>query len=358
MKKRNAVLSGYFVKNLGDDLMLKSFLRECRGKYNKIFICSIKKYKKFYSDMGLIVISQDTLLYRTLNKVMSLLHFPWLYYKIAVRKSTDFIMLGGSLFTEPAEQGKSKVKSLEYAIKHSNAAFVIGSNFGPYNSEGFYQQYRSLFSQFNDICFRDKYSYEMFSFLPMVRYAPDVVLAGEWKMDKDNTGAIVVSLIDIESRDKLSKYSNEYENFILKLCTTFIKEGEKITLVPMCEVEGDLKISRKIEKKLNEMYPYSTSIAEYTNVEEILRVFASAKKIIATRFHAMILGLFFEKPTIVISYNEKIDRALLSYKAECLFIKMSDIKEADVSLCSSYSKFSLNEKLKIEAHNQFLGVKN
>ena len=33
------------------------------------------------------------------------------------------------------------------------------------------------------------------------------------------------------------------------------------------------------------------------------------------------------------------------------------LKETDVLLCKNYSKFGLNEELKIEAHNQFLGVK-
>ena len=55
-----------------------------------------------------LAVSQDSLIYRVLNKVLRLLHFPRLYYLMTIRKLTDFIMLGDRYLLNPESEKKIK----------------------------------------------------------------------------------------------------------------------------------------------------------------------------------------------------------------------------------------------------------
>lgn len=165
-------LWGYWAKNFGDDLFLKVYLDQMKEANINTYILTEKKYKKFYEEMGVKVVSKDSFIYKLSYKILTMCRKPELYFWL-VNKRSLFVLLGGSLFAENkgtlAEQ--KQFLNLDYATTKAEKSFVIGSNFGPYIHEKFKKEYEALFGEMEDVVFRDKMSYELFNkTLKNVRY--------------------------------------------------------------------------------------------------------------------------------------------------------------------------------------------
>lgn len=125
-------LWGYWAKNFGDDLFLKVYLDQMKEANINTYILTEKKYKKFYEEMGVKVVSKDSFIYKLSYKILTMCRKPELYFWL-VNKRSLFVLLGGSLFAENkgtlAEQ--KQFLNLDYATTKAEKSFVIGSNFGP-----------------------------------------------------------------------------------------------------------------------------------------------------------------------------------------------------------------------------------
>ena len=330
MKKNVAVVWGYFAKNLGDDLMLKSFLNATKNKYKKVYINSYKEYRKYYSEFGVTVVSVNSFFYRAFNKLLSILNKAELYYYYPKMVDADFVMLGGSLFAETDNDciWQNQFKNLSYAVNRSPQAYVIGSNFGPYKTKDFLQKYDLLFDKCKDICFRDKQSYNLFSEKVNVRYAPDIILSGIWdevkKTEKDNS--IVISVINLERRPDLKSIIDKYENMIADIAKIHSKNGERVKLAAFCEFEGDIEACIRIKKLCGED---SVEIISYDDFK-FLNIFSSAKKIYGTRFHSVILSLYYNIPCVPFIYSQKTYDALMSYDVFFQGVTLNELSEYSV----------------------------
>lgn len=278
MQKKVAVVWGYFAKNLGDDLMLKAFLNATKDKYKKVYINSYKEYRDYYSALGVVVVSVDSFFYRAVNKILSVLHKPQLYYHYPTMLKADFIMLGGSLFAEcdNYEVNQNQFVNLSYAVDKSLGAYVIGSNFGPYKNNEFLRNYDSLFGRCKDVCFRDKPTYNIFSNNDNVRYAPDIILSGIWDETKwgQKSNSIIISVIDLDKRKDLQFAKKEYETMIADIAKTHLKCGERVLLSAFCEFEGDIDACVRIKKLCGQD---NVDIIVYNNWN-FLSLFSGAKK--------------------------------------------------------------------------------
>lgn len=332
MSKKNLLIWGYFVKNFGDDLMLKSFLKVSGDKYHKIYINSYKEYKKFYSTLGVISISQNSFIYRVINKIRVLIGMPELYYCLASKRKMDFVMLGGSLFAETdVRASEQQIKNLEYAVSHAECSYVIGSNFGPYVTDKFFKQYKNIFKRCKDVCFRDMHSYNLFSSAIAVRYAPDIILSGAWddsiKTNRNNT--VVISVINLEKRPTLKDKMSEYEQTLADIALYHLRNGEQVALVAFCESEGDVEVCKRIknlcQKSEIEIFVYS----DYS----FQTIMAEAKKIYGSRFHSIILAMYYGIQCVPFVYNEKTYNAIMSYA--------SSVETIDITKLSEYSAESI-----------------
>ncbi|MBQ9801543.1 MAG: polysaccharide pyruvyl transferase family protein [Clostridia bacterium] len=356
MGKKRALVFGYFEKNLGDDLMLELFLQ--RGNYAKSYIFARKANKKFYRAMGARVICYDGFFYRVINKLTRSLTKINAFYLLA-RRNTDFVMLGGSLFAEQEQSAtQQQLRNLSYAVKHADAAYVIGSNFGPYHSPDFLEQYKALFAHCRDVCFRDEMSWEFFRHLPTARFAPDVVFSGEWssadQMPADDENAyVLVSLIDISIRPTLREHAARYEKFIFDVCYGHLAKGDKVILLSMCDKEGDSNICQRIFMGIDSLYRPLISVQNYNNIPQMLRLFRAAKAVYATRFHAMILGAYFAKHTIAVAYNEKVIQAVYTYGLDVVLLQMDDLRFTTEMLNSRAPASVEIQKLQRDAAEQW-----
>lgn len=352
---RKIFLWGYWAKNFGDDLFLKVYLEQMKEATHNTYILTEKKYKEFYKKMGVKVVTKDSFIYKLSYKLLMLCRKPELYF-LLVNKRSLFVLLGGSLFAENkgelAEQ--QQFVNLDYATTKAEKAFVIGSNFGPYTHEKYKKQYEVLFGKMEDVSFRDKMSFDLFNqTLKNVRYAPDIAFEGKWEKNIKNSNNIVISVINLETRQELAAYKVIYEKGIADICLHHINKNEKIFLVSLCQQEGDDLACKRINDILNQNNKRFVEVINYNSIDRTIELFASAKKIYATRFHALMMGLYFHKNIVPIIYNEKGINAIKSY---CRPLKWFSIENFDEKTLHQMTKIEQTAELELPASRQFQGL--
>lgn len=242
-------------------------------------------------------------------------------------------------------------------LESANKYYILGSNFGPYKSTDYYEYYKKIFCKAQDVCFREKYSYNMFKDLPNIRYASDIVFTLDIsKIKVTNSKKVIISVIDCSRKNSINK-KEEYESKIIEMCEYFINSGYEVTLMSYCKFENDELAIRSILNKCKEDTRLKLNKYYYRgNIEEALNVMGDCQIIIGTRFHANILGLLLGKTIIPIAYSDKTINVLKDMNFRGKIIKMDEIEKFDVN---SLTKQQLNYKHDVsyqikDAQKQFL----
>ena len=352
-------VNGYWNNNLGDDLFLKTLLE----RYNNhiFYIIANKSYRlKFNKYRNLRVIN-----YNFINKVSDKLSsiFNRSIFFSNGRKILNnlsgkdaYCELGGSLFMLP-KQGMD----LNYSVRNKVCRekipyFIIGSNFGPYFNQVQLDKYGGFFGKSYGTVFRDKKSYRLFP-NDNVDYAPDVVfnLKVEKYLKNSKKDYILISVINPSKKLNDLEKENKYLNYLKFVIGDYLSRGEKIVLMSFCKSEGDLQFANHLKNMFDSN---NISVYDYKNIDSALFVINNAKKIIATRYHAMILAWKLNKPVFVISYSEKTNNVI-----KYCFPKQHFINIRDINSRSSYKMplFSINNdvrNLSLLADQQFKYLDN
>lgn len=314
------LLDMYLNKNLGDDLFLKIISE--RYDNCSFVIQPLCNYKK--NELPKNVESIRNIITRFLNVLGN--HFHKSFVTNYLKKKCDYyITLGGSMFIENNNKNIDSSLYNKY-FKINKPYFIIGSNFGPYKTNKYYTSYHKVFKDAKDVCFRETYSKKLFSDLKNVRSASDLVFSLDTSnYKKTNEKKVTISIIDLENREELKGYSISYKNKIISIIEYFQSKKYSINLMSFCKSEGD-------EKAINDIYlncinKSNINIINYNgNIDEALNILSTSEYIIATRFHAMILGFLFNKKVLPIIYSEKTKNVLedCNYKGTIIDIKKID----------------------------------
>lgn len=350
MKK--IMVYAYTKQNLGDDLFIKILC----NKYNntKFLLYASKGYKKTFEEVeNLKIYSIESKIYRSINFLFRKFKINNIFEEYLRKISDGGVYIGGSLFIQ-GENWKEYTKNYIKPMKCKNKPFyLLGVNFGPFNDEEYYLEHKEIFKEYTDICFREKYSYEMFKDLNNTRIADDIVFG--LKGVKTKVGNyITISVIKPSYRKDLEEEDLSYYNKIKEMCIEFINRDLDVVLISFCKDEGDeeaiIEILSLIPNSLkNKIYSYYYS----TNINEALEVLANSKAVVASRFHAMILGLVFEKPILPLIYSEKMTNVLddISFNGQYYNIKNLDTVNIDYSWIENKNK-SVKEQI-INSENHF-----
>ena len=326
MKK--ILLICYFNKNLGDDLFIK-IIKERYPDY--IFDCFIPEGtdSSFIKDN----LGCDTIEYSKKMRVIDKMLFRTsghAFYIPSIIKDYDYVlMLGGSLFIE--HEGWKKIY-LERKIiqKYARHFSVIGSNFGPYNSEKFLSEYREFFKKCDFVSVRDDFSKKILDDEKNhIINAEDFVMNLNTKKYEDNKEKILgISVVNIEKKATVSqKTKDNYRLFLLRMIQYYSKKGYRIQLFSFCEPEGDLEYCESIKNEctsINESM--DVSVIPYNGeIDEFLKVYSKCEKVIATRFHSMILGWLFNQEVIPVAYSKKTENFIDSMDFSCQYLKLESI---------------------------------
>ena len=345
---QHILIAGYWEKNLGDDCFLDIFAK--RYPDSTIYILTQKKYRKFYQTSQIRVICYDSLLYRIINMILRMLKQPSLYYVMTGRKCDTAVILSGSYFME--ESGwKRHLQNLTAMNKRVKKTFVIGTNFGPFHSEEFVNEYRKFFAMCTDVCFREQYSFELFKDLPQVRMAPDIVLGLDIQ-PRAKERRVILSVIDCNKSAQLAEYQQVYLEKMIRFAQYYLALNYSVTLFSFSEKQGDLRVCKLIAEQINED---RLEIYDHTDVATSLDKLNRAEIIIATRFHAMILGWVMDSKVIPIVYSKKMSNVIkdLGYTGE--FFDMADIGSLDCDKTAQHlhETQGISPSLFILAKNQF-----
>lgn len=347
MKK--ILVNAYLAKNFGDDLFLKILFDRYKNVEWILYDYTVKngayEYKKIFKNYKNVNIKNDlSNKYRVIGKIRS---------KLGVEKNIDKLInqcdagiyIGGSIFMQ-LPQWKSQFKEREKLInkfyEDNKPYFILGSNFGPYKEMEFIEEYKKLFRKCNDICFRDEYSYSLFSELKNVRVNPDIVFQLKYSNKSKIKNSLGISLIDLNSIANLSEYRKVYKNKIKELVIAAIKVGKSITFFSFCNHLGDSKIIEEIINELNGEYRRHVSVVKYLgDIDKFLNEFSSMEDIVATRFHACILSQVFEQGLFPIIYSDKTYNVLRDIQLDDYYCYIKDI--CNLNIDSILKSISLNK---------------
>lgn len=327
-------LEAYFNKNLGDDL----FLYIISKRYKNHTFYSITPNMNY--DFHNFKLSSNLLKYKVINKLK--------LEKFIQQKYDMILTVGGSMYME-----NNKNQDL---MPKKKKQFILGSNFGPYKSREYFDKAHKLFESAEDVCFREKYSYELFKDVKSVRYASDIVFNLDTKDIKiTNRKRAIISVIDCNTKID-EKYQEKYEEKIIELIYFLIKKKYEICLMSFCKNENDEVAIERIIEKIDLKYKKNVEKYYYNgNIEEALNNMGDSTLIIGSRFHAMMLGLLLGKTIIPINYSKKTNHILEENGINAKSIDINDIENfntEDISDKDLNYKADIS-KLKVDARKQF-----
>ena len=335
MKK--VYVKAYLAYNLGDDLFVHILCNRYKNVHFQVMTNFLYTNDIFGENISLI----NRKKIKFINKIIRFLSLKKNSYENIMMKKNDLtLILGGSMFME-CNNSPSK-----YFVGGKNDYYILGSNFGPYQTETYYNKFYNVFKNAKDVCFRDKYSYDLFSDLDNVRVASDIVFSLDTSLVPiTDTQKVVISVIDCEKKIG-SKYKSVYEDKIVDLINYFDNKGYIVTLMSFCKHEGDEDAILSILSKISDMQ-LRDKINTYFyngNIKEALNVIGDSHIVVGSRFHANILGFVMNKTVIPIAYSDKTINVL----NDCNFKgKMIDIREIDNFDISELNDADLNYKLDI-----------
>ncbi len=346
MKK--VMILAYTKLNLGDDLFIKVLCD--RYKNTQFIIYAPSDYKYAFKDIkNLKYYAIDSFIIRTYNYIAKVLKIDTDSGNVIGKSCDAIVSIGGSMFIE-WDGWKSQFENhLRKRVIEGKPFYLLGSNFGPYKTEEYIQSYKKLFKTYEDICFREKYSYDLFKELDNVRKADDIIFQLDNKYLDKEENTVSISVIKPSFREKFKDYDLRYYNKIKDIAIYFIRKGMNINLISFCKYEGDEEAIENILKLIPDKYKNNVNKCFYRgNIDDILNILSSSKYIIGTRFHSMILGWVFNKPVFPIVYSDKMTNVMDDVKFGGEYIRLEEIENLDIEKSFEnldHSKIDVNKQI-------------
>lgn len=359
---KKLMLYGFFGHNLGDDLFFDMLLK----RYPDVLfdVCCSSAYITFFSVYNNVRHhADDSSLASKMNQIGKKLGKEN-YFESVIRSHTDGgVHIGGSVYQQIGDWEKD-LKDRNERYEKGKCFFGISNNFGPYQTEDYRMFWKQQFENWNDVCFRDHYSKELFAEVGTVRYAPDALFVlplGQLRPQEN--GRIAVSVIDpeFELRGFSKEQCDAYEQFLCEFTETMILQGHKVSLLGFCGIQNDAIAMSRITDYLNAKDPemlgsVSTSLY-WDSPEEMLNEIAKCEYVLATRFHAMVLGLMMGKKVLPVCYSQKTLRVIRDMQLVQNYIDLTDpdsYPSGDILACFESLEEKRHEEIRAAAQEQFL----
>lgn len=318
--------------NLGDDLFIKTICD--RYPTTKFYMECSPEFSEPFEGIDNLHIIKKNLFYRIGNKLLSL-------GLRTVKQCDATIILGGSMFIQGANNNwQKKLLLLREIQKNSKQFFVIGANFGPYQSENFRDSYYNFFKRMDDVCFRDQKSVGMFEKLNNIRLGSDVVFDLKFPSTIKKNKLTVIP-ISLNNRGKLAGFEKKYISELVNIIVEADRKNMSVTLHSFCMDQGDEKAIQQILSQLNPKLTKKISVVNYRgNIKESLQSLSESSLIVTTRFHGMVLGWLGHSKVFPIRYDIKMDNLLSDLQLSGIGYNIENI--ADLNIDSVFKEGSVN----------------
>lgn len=318
----------YAAQNLGDDLFVALFA--ARFQDNLKVVAMMRQCKTQFATYENVQVISKRYVLLFAEKLGYLLKVSPLTYIVYAVRSDVLVYIGGSIFIEGEDINIWQRERRLYRFMPA-PYYILGSNIGPYKSQKFMPIVRDIMNGAADVCLRDRASYELVKDLPNTRLATDIAFTLDTSKYKiESKKRVVFSLVDCRSRFS-EAIADRYEKAVAHMTERFLKKGYEVIYMSFCKFEGDevanenaiCRLPSKLRTKIV-TYNYSGDI------EEALQILASSSIVVATRFHATILGLVFGKKVLPIAYSDKTLNILSDMHFPGPVIDIRDIEKSDI----------------------------
>lgn len=357
MKRKKVFLYAYDETNVGDDLFIHmitsrypkvQFFMDCKSDSSVWYFDQINNLFPYYQNKGI---------HNILNKIRP--SFAARYRNYFENKCDAAVYIGGSIFIE-YDNWELITSWWDYQAKNRKF-YVIGANFGPYKTEEYKQEMNNIFSNMQDVCFRDSFSKELFSECKTIRCAPDIIFSYDITKCSNKKKQVVFSVINCklkdEGKNQLGAYHNDYMNYMERLAKEFLHDGYQVIFTSFCKKEGDELVVNELENRLKDYYNQIEKIYyDGGNLDYLINVIAESEFVVASRFHAMILGLIAKSKVLPLIYSDKTIQTLKDISYHGLYIdirKNSNIYMAEYEKVKSITNEIDLSRIKKEAEKHF-----
>jgi len=325
MKK--VLLKFYDKNNLGDDL----FIKLITNRYENNFSIILSANNPYLESIKHLTIYKNKALYFLYKVVGKIINVRNIWLNRLVKKHDLLVSVGGSIFIENNNLPTWKAERSFYQ-NLSVPYYIVGSNVGPYQSSEFITIINDIMEKAKDVCLRDTVSYELFQELHSTRVATDIAFS----LDTSNYAIkhekiAIFSMINCSARFG-KKMGDQYNQEMRKMTQRLIKQGYKVIYMSFCKFEGDELAIEDVMSNMDKTLTEHIEVFHYHgNLEEALALIASSAIIIATRFHAVILGLLFSKKVLPIAYDKKTTHILndIAFQGTVIDIEALDAFHGD-----------------------------
>lgn len=283
-------VQAYCQQNLGDDLFVLQLAR--RYPEHRFYVYAVGTNQRAFRGEKNIVL--PNFFCRIRRKLTHLLRIP--RREIFDGMGADAkVIIGGSILWEGAP--------LNFATEEI-PAFLVGANCEQSYCAEFLPVLRRALSRLEGCSFRDCFSWQQVQPLLGSTYAPDVLY--DWHSDLPTIQGrgIGISVVSGKGCFRDEAVRRQYHRVIAELCNLCTEQNLPVGLFGFCQSEGDDEAMQQILTQVN--VPQKVSCILYRgDPQEILSAMNQYESILATRFHAMILGWVLGKNVVPIIYSAK-----------------------------------------------------
>lgn len=352
------VLYGYYRHNLGDDIFFDMLFK--RYPDVMFYIVFEPDYAEFFSRYPNVRFYDCTRpIVGKINAFGQKFRKDNFFERLLIRLCNGAMHIGGSIYQQVGNW------QLVFDIRKERKLcgrkfFAISNNFGPHSTDSYRDMWAREFEKWTDICFRDRYSYNLFKDISTVRYAPDLLFGYpiEQKRSEKN---VAVSLIDafLDGRPFEKSTAETYENRLFEMIKCFVSDGYTVSLLSFCEFEQDPAAANRIIASLPKETAKSVKSVVYReSIGEVVGEIEKSEYVIASRFHAMVLGYIAGKKVLPLCYSEKTSNVLTDLGLSDSPIMFEDIPnftaEELISRANSITENRKNELCEM-SKRQFAG---
>ena len=158
-------INAYINLNVGDDLFLHKLVSTF--PHVRFVMLARKPYAEMFSRYrNVTVYEEDAFLLRTCRKLRIDDAIRW-----RISHECDYsVYIGGSIFMEYPNW--EQLCTWWDCIAENRPFYVLGANFGPWHTDAYRAKMAEIFGKMRDVCFRDRYSHDLFRAVSAVRHAP------------------------------------------------------------------------------------------------------------------------------------------------------------------------------------------